>query len=157
MLLMLQLSLLSPQLALASHDSLLISPSSVRFSLQPLRPSPSPFYLSSSFSFLPEWTQIITKFLWEQLQKISDFHRQLLAQACASPSSLMPQEVEYSVKQWDYNEKLAMFMFQVRERVWLLLLTILVFFSCQRFTRSGSHLGKGLLRSNLLLPGWDAG
>uniref|UniRef100_A0A670KFP8 Mediator complex subunit 12 n=1 Tax=Podarcis muralis TaxID=64176 RepID=A0A670KFP8_PODMU len=59
-----------------------------------------------------EWTQIITKFLWEQLQKISDFHRQLLAQACASPSSLMPQEVEYSVKQWDYNEKLAMFMFQ---------------------------------------------
>uniref|UniRef100_A0A8C6XN37 Mediator complex subunit 12 n=1 Tax=Naja naja TaxID=35670 RepID=A0A8C6XN37_NAJNA len=61
-----------------------------------------------------EWTQIITKFLWEQLQKIADFHRQLLAQACSSPSSIMPQEVEHSVKQWDYNEKLAMFMFQVR-------------------------------------------
>uniref|UniRef100_A0A8C5S4Z7 Mediator complex subunit 12 n=1 Tax=Laticauda laticaudata TaxID=8630 RepID=A0A8C5S4Z7_LATLA len=59
-----------------------------------------------------EWTQIITKFLWEQLQKIADFHRQLLAQACGSPSSIMPQEVEHSVKQWDYNEKLAMFMFQ---------------------------------------------
>ncbi|XP_039210779.1 mediator of RNA polymerase II transcription subunit 12 isoform X2 [Crotalus tigris] len=59
-----------------------------------------------------EWTQIITKFLWEQLQKIADFHRQLLAQACSSPSSIMPQEVEHSVKQWDYNEKLAMFMFQ---------------------------------------------
>ncbi|KAH0630773.1 hypothetical protein JD844_003966 [Phrynosoma platyrhinos] len=60
-----------------------------------------------------EWTQIITKFLWEQLQKIADFHRQLVAQStCSSPSNLMPQDVEHSVKQWDYNEKLAMFMFQ---------------------------------------------
>lgn len=25
----------------------------------------------------------------------------------------MPQEVEQGLKQWDYNEKLAMFMFQV--------------------------------------------
>uniref|UniRef100_A0A803SZU3 Mediator complex subunit 12 n=1 Tax=Anolis carolinensis TaxID=28377 RepID=A0A803SZU3_ANOCA len=60
-----------------------------------------------------EWTQIITKFLWEQLQKIADYHRQLMAQSsCGSPSNLMPQEVEHSLKQWDYNEKLAMFMFQ---------------------------------------------
>uniref|UniRef100_H9GMB7 Mediator complex subunit 12 n=1 Tax=Anolis carolinensis TaxID=28377 RepID=H9GMB7_ANOCA len=58
-----------------------------------------------------EWTQIITKFLWEQLQKIADYHRQLMAQSsCGSPSNLMPQEVEHSLKQWDYNEKLAMFM-----------------------------------------------
>lgn len=27
----------------------------------------------------------------------------------------MPQEVEQALKQWDYNEKLAMFMFQVRD------------------------------------------
>uniref|UniRef100_A0A8D2IWC6 Mediator complex subunit 12 n=1 Tax=Varanus komodoensis TaxID=61221 RepID=A0A8D2IWC6_VARKO len=59
-----------------------------------------------------EWTQIITKFLWEQLQKIADFHRQLLTQSCGSPPGIMPQEVEHCVKQWDYNEKLAMFMFQ---------------------------------------------
>uniref|UniRef100_A0A803SZV2 Mediator complex subunit 12 n=1 Tax=Anolis carolinensis TaxID=28377 RepID=A0A803SZV2_ANOCA len=48
-----------------------------------------------------------------QLQKIADYHRQLMAQSsCGSPSNLMPQEVEHSLKQWDYNEKLAMFMFQ---------------------------------------------
>lgn len=28
----------------------------------------------------------------------------------------MPQEVEQALKQWDYNEKLSMFMFQVRDR-----------------------------------------
>ena len=45
---------------------------------------------------------------------MADFHRQVLTQTCGSPSALMPQEVENAVKQWDYNEKLAMFMFQVR-------------------------------------------
>uniref|UniRef100_A0A8C3ST36 Mediator complex subunit 12 n=1 Tax=Chelydra serpentina TaxID=8475 RepID=A0A8C3ST36_CHESE len=59
-----------------------------------------------------EWTQIITKYLSEQLQKISEFYRQLSGQGCGSPSGPMPQEVEHALKQWDYNEKLAMFMFQ---------------------------------------------
>lgn len=64
--------------------------------------------------FSPEWTQIITKYLSEQLQKIAEFYRQLPGQGCGSPSGPMPQEVEQALKQWDYNEKLAMFMFQVR-------------------------------------------
>uniref|UniRef100_A0A452H3D2 Mediator complex subunit Med12 domain-containing protein n=1 Tax=Gopherus agassizii TaxID=38772 RepID=A0A452H3D2_9SAUR len=59
-----------------------------------------------------EWTQIITKYLSEQLQRISEFYRQLSGQGCGSPSGPMPQEVEHALKQWDYNEKLAMFMFQ---------------------------------------------
>uniref|UniRef100_A0A8C3V569 Mediator complex subunit 12 n=1 Tax=Catharus ustulatus TaxID=91951 RepID=A0A8C3V569_CATUS len=59
-----------------------------------------------------EWTQIITKYLSEQLQKIAEFYRQLPGQGCGSPSGPMPQEVEQALKQWDYNEKLAMFMFQ---------------------------------------------
>lgn len=65
-------------------------------------------------SLPPEWTQIITKYLSEQLQKIAEFYRQLPGQGCGSPSGPMPQEVEQALKQWDYNEKLAMFMFQVR-------------------------------------------
>lgn len=64
----------------------------------------------------PEWTQIITKYLSEQLQKIAEFYRQLPGQSCGSPAGPMPQEVEQALKQWDYNEKLAMFMFQVRGR-----------------------------------------
>uniref|UniRef100_A0A663MHJ6 Mediator complex subunit 12 n=1 Tax=Athene cunicularia TaxID=194338 RepID=A0A663MHJ6_ATHCN len=59
-----------------------------------------------------EWTQIITKYLSEQLQKIAEFYRQLPGQGCGSPSGPMTQEVEQTLKQWDYNEKLAMFMFQ---------------------------------------------
>uniref|UniRef100_A0A8C9EYE8 Mediator complex subunit 12 n=1 Tax=Pavo cristatus TaxID=9049 RepID=A0A8C9EYE8_PAVCR len=59
-----------------------------------------------------EWTQIITKYLSEQLQKIAEFYRQLPGQSCGSPAGPMPQEVEQALKQWDYNEKLAMFMFQ---------------------------------------------
>lgn len=97
--------------------------------------------------FLPEWTQIITKYLWEQLQKIADFYRQLLAQTCGSPSSLLPQDVEHCVKQWDYNEKLAMFMFQVRRVFSLPHLPGVI-------TQASLPC---LLSSARLLPGRDAG
>ena len=60
-----------------------------------------------------EWTQIITKYLWEQLQKVAEFYRQFPSQGCASPQPATPAEVETAMKQWEYNEKLAMFMFQV--------------------------------------------
>nr|XP_033799825.1 mediator of RNA polymerase II transcription subunit 12 [Geotrypetes seraphini] len=70
-----------------------------------------------------EWTQIITKYLWEQLQKIAEFYRQMCSAGCMSPSGpagvgcvnawgAMPPEVEQGLKQWEYNEKLALFMFQ---------------------------------------------
>ncbi|MBN3270456.1 MED12 polymerase, partial [Polyodon spathula] len=59
-----------------------------------------------------EWTQIITKYLWEQLQKIAEFYRQSSSQGCGSPLPATPVEVETAMKQWEYNEKLAMFMFQ---------------------------------------------
>ncbi|KAE8584082.1 hypothetical protein XENTR_v10020816 [Xenopus tropicalis] len=58
-----------------------------------------------------EWTQIITRYLWEQLQKIADYYRPALG-GCSSPSGPMPPEVEVALKQWEYNEKLALFMFQ---------------------------------------------
>jgi len=60
-----------------------------------------------------EWTQIITKYLWEQLQKVAEFYRQFPSQGCASPQPATPAEVETAMKQWEYNEKLAMIMFQV--------------------------------------------
>uniref|UniRef100_A0A671R980 Mediator of RNA polymerase II transcription subunit 12-like n=1 Tax=Sinocyclocheilus anshuiensis TaxID=1608454 RepID=A0A671R980_9TELE len=59
-----------------------------------------------------EWTQIITKYLWEQLQKVAEFYRQSPSQGCGSPLPAPPAEVETAMKQWEYNEKLAMFMFQ---------------------------------------------
>lgn len=60
-----------------------------------------------------EWTQIITKYLWEQLQKVAEFYRQFPNQGCSSPLPAMPADVDTAMKQWEYNEKLAMFMFQV--------------------------------------------
>uniref|UniRef100_A0A6Q2Y7J9 Mediator complex subunit Med12 domain-containing protein n=1 Tax=Esox lucius TaxID=8010 RepID=A0A6Q2Y7J9_ESOLU len=59
-----------------------------------------------------EWTQIITKYLWEQLQKVAEFYRQSPSQGCGSPLPATPAEVDTAMKQWEYNEKLAMFMFQ---------------------------------------------
>ncbi|XP_018549665.1 mediator of RNA polymerase II transcription subunit 12 isoform X2 [Lates calcarifer] len=59
-----------------------------------------------------EWTQIITKYLWEQLQKVAEFYRQSPSQGCSSPLPATPADVETAMKQWEYNEKLAMFMFQ---------------------------------------------
>ncbi|XP_018430366.1 PREDICTED: mediator of RNA polymerase II transcription subunit 12-like, partial [Nanorana parkeri] len=58
-----------------------------------------------------EWTQIITRYLWEQLQKIAEFYRQATG-GCGPPPGATPPEVELALKQWEYNEKLAMFMFQ---------------------------------------------
>ena len=69
-------------------------------------------YIKNGVSFV-EWTQIITKYLWEQLQKVAEFYRQFPSQGCASPQPATPAEVETAMKQWEYNEKLAMFMFQV--------------------------------------------
>lgn len=60
-----------------------------------------------------EWTQIITKYLWEQLQKVAEYYRQFPSQGCSSPLPATPADVETAMKQWEYNEKLAMFMFQV--------------------------------------------
>lgn len=60
-----------------------------------------------------EWTQIITKYLWEQLQKVAEFYRQFPSQGCSSPLPATPADVDTAMKQWEYNEKLAMFMFQV--------------------------------------------
>lgn len=65
------------------------------------------------FLWCLEWTQIITKYLWEQLQKVAEFYRQFSGQGCSSPLPAMPADVDTAMKQWEYNEKLAMFMFQV--------------------------------------------
>ncbi|XP_064830087.1 mediator of RNA polymerase II transcription subunit 12-like [Oncorhynchus masou masou] len=59
-----------------------------------------------------EWTQIITKYLWEQLQKVAEFYHQSSSQGCGSPLPATSAEVDTAMKQWEYNEKLAMFMFQ---------------------------------------------
>uniref|UniRef100_A0A452VBG6 Mediator complex subunit 12 n=1 Tax=Ursus maritimus TaxID=29073 RepID=A0A452VBG6_URSMA len=61
-----------------------------------------------------EWTQIITKYLWEQLQKMAEYYRPGPAGSggCGSTIGPLPHDVEVAIRQWDYNEKLAMFMFQ---------------------------------------------
>ncbi|XP_045150934.1 mediator of RNA polymerase II transcription subunit 12-like protein [Echinops telfairi] len=57
-----------------------------------------------------EWTQIATRYLREQLAKISDFYHG--ASSSGDAPTPVPPEVEQAMKQWDYNEKLAFHMFQ---------------------------------------------
>lgn len=64
------------------------------------------------FFFLnAEWTQISTRYLREQLAKISDFYH--MASSAGDGSFPVPPDVEQAMKQWEYNEKLAFHMFQV--------------------------------------------
>lgn len=57
-----------------------------------------------------EWTQISTRYLREQLVKISDFYH--MASSTGDGPVPVPPEVEQAMKQWEYNEKLAFHMFQ---------------------------------------------
>ncbi|NXD14568.1 MD12L protein, partial [Nothocercus nigrocapillus] len=57
-----------------------------------------------------EWTQIITRYLREQLAKVAEFYRMTSGQG--SNSVVTPQEMEQALKQWEYNEKLSFYMFQ---------------------------------------------
>uniref|UniRef100_A0A8C8YV13 Mediator complex subunit 12L n=1 Tax=Prolemur simus TaxID=1328070 RepID=A0A8C8YV13_PROSS len=57
-----------------------------------------------------EWTQISTRYLREQLAKISDFYH--MASNMGDGPVPVPPEVEQAMKQWEYNEKLAFHMFQ---------------------------------------------
>jgi len=71
------------------------------------------FKMHLCFCLRVEWTQIITKYLWEHLQKVAEFYRLFPSHGCSSPLPATPADVETAMKQWEYNEKLAMFMFQV--------------------------------------------
>ncbi|XP_070322681.1 mediator of RNA polymerase II transcription subunit 12-like protein isoform X7 [Odocoileus virginianus] len=57
-----------------------------------------------------EWTQISTRYLREQLAKISDFYH--LAASAGDGPVPVPPDVEQAMRQWEYNEKLAFHMFQ---------------------------------------------
>ncbi|NXJ10974.1 MD12L protein, partial [Odontophorus gujanensis] len=57
-----------------------------------------------------EWTQIITRYLREQLAKVAEFYHVTSSQG--SSAVVMPQEMEQALKQWEYNEKLSFYMFQ---------------------------------------------
>uniref|UniRef100_A0A8B9DDY2 Mediator complex subunit Med12 domain-containing protein n=1 Tax=Anser cygnoides TaxID=8845 RepID=A0A8B9DDY2_ANSCY len=57
-----------------------------------------------------EWTQIITRYLREQLAKVAEFYHVTSSQG--NGSVVMPQEMEQALKQWEYNEKLSFYMFQ---------------------------------------------
>ncbi|XP_039343228.1 mediator of RNA polymerase II transcription subunit 12-like protein isoform X2 [Mauremys reevesii] len=57
-----------------------------------------------------EWTQISTRYLREQLAKIAEFYH--VSSNQGNGSVAMPQEVEQALKQWEYNEKLAFYLFQ---------------------------------------------
>uniref|UniRef100_A0A670IRE9 Mediator complex subunit 12L n=1 Tax=Podarcis muralis TaxID=64176 RepID=A0A670IRE9_PODMU len=57
-----------------------------------------------------EWTQISTRYLREQLAKIAEFYHMTSSQG--SSSAAVSPEVEQALKQWEYNEKLAFYMFQ---------------------------------------------
>ncbi|XP_072329937.1 mediator of RNA polymerase II transcription subunit 12-like protein isoform X1 [Scyliorhinus torazame] len=58
-----------------------------------------------------EWTQILTRYLREQLAKIAEYHHGPSGQGPPSTTTV-PPEVEQAIKQWEYNEKLAFYMFQ---------------------------------------------
>ncbi|EPQ06032.1 Mediator of RNA polymerase II transcription subunit 12-like protein [Myotis brandtii] len=57
-----------------------------------------------------EWTQISTRYLREQLAKISDFYH--MASSMGDGPVPVPPDVEQALKQWEYNAKLAFHMFQ---------------------------------------------
>uniref|UniRef100_A0A803YJU1 Mediator complex subunit Med12 domain-containing protein n=1 Tax=Meleagris gallopavo TaxID=9103 RepID=A0A803YJU1_MELGA len=57
-----------------------------------------------------EWTQVITRYLREQLAKVAEFYHVTSSQG--NSSVVMPQEMEQALKQWEYNEKLSFYMFQ---------------------------------------------
>ncbi|KAF6120311.1 mediator complex subunit 12L [Phyllostomus discolor] len=57
-----------------------------------------------------EWTQISTRYLREQLAKISDFYH--MASSTGDGPVPVPPDVEQALKQWEYNAKLAFHMFQ---------------------------------------------
>ncbi|XP_070094436.1 mediator of RNA polymerase II transcription subunit 12-like protein isoform X24 [Equus caballus] len=57
-----------------------------------------------------EWTQISTRYLREQLAKISDFYH--VASSAGEGPVPVPPDVEQAMKQWEYNEKLAFHLFQ---------------------------------------------
>uniref|UniRef100_A0A8D1BBG4 Mediator complex subunit 12L n=1 Tax=Sus scrofa TaxID=9823 RepID=A0A8D1BBG4_PIG len=57
-----------------------------------------------------EWTQISTRYLREQLAKISDFYH--MASSTGDGPVPVPPDVEQAMRQWEYNEKLAFHMFQ---------------------------------------------
>ncbi|XP_040469200.1 mediator of RNA polymerase II transcription subunit 12-like protein isoform X12 [Falco naumanni] len=57
-----------------------------------------------------EWTQIVTKYLREQLARVAEFYHVTSSQG--NSSVVMPQEMEQALKQWEYNEKLSFYMFQ---------------------------------------------
>ncbi|XP_040285885.1 mediator of RNA polymerase II transcription subunit 12-like protein [Bufo bufo] len=60
-----------------------------------------------------EWTQILTKYLRDQLVKIADFYHASSSQQSQSNNPLVvTQDMEQALKQWEYNEKLAFYMFQ---------------------------------------------
>ncbi|NXL92328.1 MD12L protein, partial [Alectura lathami] len=57
-----------------------------------------------------EWTQIVTRYLREQLAKVAEFYHVTSSQGNSSVA--VPQEMEQALKQWEYNEKLSFYMFQ---------------------------------------------
>ena len=76
-------------------------------------------------SVFVEWTQIITKYLWEQLQKVAEFYRQFPSQGCASPQPATPAEVmfqvsssQYGVKAWSWS--LIIYIWNVNQHACLL-------------------------------------
>ncbi|XP_077146875.1 mediator of RNA polymerase II transcription subunit 12-like protein [Ranitomeya variabilis] len=57
-----------------------------------------------------EWTQILTKYLRDQLVKIADFYHANSSQC--NTALAVTQDMEQALKQWEYTEKLAFYMFQ---------------------------------------------
>lgn len=64
--------------------------------------------------FFMEWIQIIIKYLWEQLQKMVEYYWLgfVGSGGCGFMIGFLFYDVEVVIWQWDYIEKLVMFMFQ---------------------------------------------
>ena len=69
------------------------------------------FPSQSQFFTVPEWTSTITKYLKDQLNKLSDFYHQSFQR--------MSPDVELAQKQWHYTVRLTDWLYEVCASVYL--------------------------------------
>lgn len=65
--------------------------------------------------YIAEWTHSLTKYLKDQLNKLSDYYQTHFSAITSSQlQQRMTPEVEQSQKQWNYTVRLANWLYEVQ-------------------------------------------